>query len=212
MEKKLTKNEKGITLVALIITIIILLILAVVSIRAIRGDNILGKSEAGKNKYEEAKKNELNVLNNYESYFGTSKGNEEKIEKLFNKAYTLQSENNMITYAIKKTTTGNEVCAQSINIDSKKSSSWEKATISNVSSEFDAMTVYDNANNDSEIRIDPSKFVKITIIEKSSTILDAFGVQYEKERNLLYIRRIFYYRPKRWRKMQCFTWISICLC
>ncbi len=58
MEKKLTKNEKGITLVALIITIIILLILAVVSIRAITGDNILGKAEAGKNMYSEAEEEE----------------------------------------------------------------------------------------------------------------------------------------------------------
>ena len=58
MEKKLTKNEKGITLVALIITIIILLILAVVSIRAITGDNILGKAEAGKNMYSETEEEE----------------------------------------------------------------------------------------------------------------------------------------------------------
>ena len=53
-----TKNEKGITLVALIITIIILLILAVISIRAITGDNILGKSETAKNKYIEAQEKE----------------------------------------------------------------------------------------------------------------------------------------------------------
>ena len=65
MEKKLTKNEKGITLVALIITIIILLILAVVSIRAITGDNILGKSETAKEKYENAKSNELERLQEY---------------------------------------------------------------------------------------------------------------------------------------------------
>ena len=65
MEKKLTKNEKGITLVALIITIIILLILAVVSIRAITGDNILGKAEAGKEKYESAKKEEEKTLGDY---------------------------------------------------------------------------------------------------------------------------------------------------
>ena len=65
MEKKLTKNEKGITLVALIITIIILLILAVVSIRAITGDSILEKAEVGKNKYEEAKVEEEGKLNEY---------------------------------------------------------------------------------------------------------------------------------------------------
>ncbi len=65
METKLTKNEKGITLVALIITIIILLILAVVSIRAITGDNILGKSETAKEKYESAKKDEADRLGDY---------------------------------------------------------------------------------------------------------------------------------------------------
>ena len=58
MEKKLTKNEKGITLVALIITIIVLLILAVISIRAITGDNILGKSETAKGAYSEAEEKE----------------------------------------------------------------------------------------------------------------------------------------------------------
>ena len=58
MEKKLTKNEKGITLVALIITIIVLLILAVVSIRAITGDNILGKAESAKGKYSEGEEEE----------------------------------------------------------------------------------------------------------------------------------------------------------
>ncbi len=78
MEKKLTKNEKGITLVALIITIIILLILAVVSIRAITGDSILEKAEVGKNKYEEAKVEEEGKLNEYSDamdiYAGNSKG------------------------------------------------------------------------------------------------------------------------------------------
>ena len=65
MKKRLTKNEKGITLVALIITIIILLILAVVSIRAITGDNILGKAETAKEKYESANTNEIDILNDY---------------------------------------------------------------------------------------------------------------------------------------------------
>ncbi len=68
MEKRLTKNEKGITLVALIITIIILLILAVVSIRAITGDNILEKAEAGKEKYTNSKEVEEDRLRNYVDY------------------------------------------------------------------------------------------------------------------------------------------------
>ncbi len=75
MEKKLTKNEKGITLVALIITIIILLILAVVSIRAITGDNILGKSETAKEKYESAKKDEADKLGNYANSIETNGNN-----------------------------------------------------------------------------------------------------------------------------------------
>ena len=58
MEKKLTKNEKGITLVALIITIIILLILAVVSIRAIKDGGILSKTQTAKETYSEAEEEE----------------------------------------------------------------------------------------------------------------------------------------------------------
>ena len=75
MEKKLTKNEKGITLVALIITIIILLILAVVSIRAITGDNILGKSETAKEKYESAKKDETDRLGDYSNEIKINENN-----------------------------------------------------------------------------------------------------------------------------------------
>ena len=84
MEKELTKNEKGITLVALIITIIILLILAVVSIRAITGDNILGKSETAKEKYESAKSNELDILKDYENNIEPEKFD---VQKVMNKAY-----------------------------------------------------------------------------------------------------------------------------
>ena len=58
MEKKLTKNEKGITLVALIITIIILLILAIVSIRAIKDGGILSKTQSAKEIYSEAEEKE----------------------------------------------------------------------------------------------------------------------------------------------------------
>ena len=58
MEKKLTKNEKGITLVALIITIIVLLILAIVSIRAIKDGGILSKTQTAKETYSEAEEKE----------------------------------------------------------------------------------------------------------------------------------------------------------
>ena len=55
---KLTKNEKGITLVALIITIIILLILAIVSIRAIKDGGILSKTQTAKETYSESEEKE----------------------------------------------------------------------------------------------------------------------------------------------------------
>ena len=111
MEKKLTKNEKGITLVALIITIIILLILAVVSIRAITGDNILGKAEKAKEKYESAKGNELNVLKDYSNNI-----EQEKLDtkKVLNKAYvselqdgeviiySIVNENNNVKFSVKQ--------------------------------------------------------------------------------------------------------------
>ena len=58
MEKNLTKNEKGITLVALIITIIVLLILAVVSIRAIKDGGILSKTQTAKEVYSGAEEEE----------------------------------------------------------------------------------------------------------------------------------------------------------
>ena len=86
MEKKLTKNEKGITLVALIITIIILLILAVISIRAITGDNILGKSETAKNKYIEAKEQEKDTIADYEEYLDGKNNSTSKVEYFTNSA------------------------------------------------------------------------------------------------------------------------------
>ena len=55
---KSTKNEKGITLVALIITIIILLILAIVSIRAIKDGGILSKTQVAQKVYSESEEKE----------------------------------------------------------------------------------------------------------------------------------------------------------
>ena len=102
MEKRLTKNEKGITLVALIITIIVLLILAVVSIRAITGDNILGKAETGKNKYEKARKDELDILKSYE------KNIKFKIEEedILKKAYINEQDENTFILSIEKSESG----------------------------------------------------------------------------------------------------------
>ena len=51
--RKLFKNEKGITLIALVITIIVLLILAGVSIATLTGDNgIMNRAKGAKEKTE----------------------------------------------------------------------------------------------------------------------------------------------------------------
>lgn len=61
--KKILKNNKGITLVALVITIIVLLILASVTLRMVVGENgILKRAEQAKNIWEEAAQKEQNEL------------------------------------------------------------------------------------------------------------------------------------------------------
>ena len=72
----LTKNNKGITLIALVITIIVLLILAGVSIAMLTGDNgILTQAQRAKNETENAQANEKGVLENYEQYIeGSTNG------------------------------------------------------------------------------------------------------------------------------------------
>ncbi len=120
MEKKLTKKEKGITLVALIITIIILLILAVISIRAITGDNILGKSEKAKEKYESAKSNELDILKDYENSIEPENLD---VEKILNKAYIAEKNNVIMIYSIIDTNEGKKLKvrgvanAEGVNVD-----------------------------------------------------------------------------------------------
>ena len=52
MEKRYSKSNKGITLVALIITIVVLLILTAVIIKEINGDGIIGKAKSGSNKFK----------------------------------------------------------------------------------------------------------------------------------------------------------------
>ena len=73
--KKQRKNSNGITLIALVITIIVLLILAGVSIAMLTGDNgILTQAQNAKNRTEEAKVNEANVLTSYEQIINASTG------------------------------------------------------------------------------------------------------------------------------------------
>ncbi len=63
-----TKENSGITLIALIVTIIVLLILAAVSVKLIGGsEGILGKTSNAINKYKIAKKQEKDVLDEYEN-------------------------------------------------------------------------------------------------------------------------------------------------
>ncbi len=163
MEKKLTKNEKGITLVALIITIIILLILAVVSIRAITGDNILGKAETAKEKYESAKSNELDILKDYENNIGPEKVN---IEKIINKAYTWEakSDGNMMIYSIIEDAEGKKLNLKAVKIETGEDASSEYEgggayIVTDFSSEFDPITVYLDEKKE---EINSSKYIKLT--------------------------------------------------
>ena len=67
--KKIAKNRRGVTLIALVITIIVLLILAGVTIAMLTGDNgIISKAMQAKNKTEEARKTEEAGLKKIENY------------------------------------------------------------------------------------------------------------------------------------------------
>ena len=71
------KRNKGITLVAVVITVIILLILAAVAISMIGGDNgLFGKAKSAAEKYNEAAKNEADLINSLLSgnYTGSGEG------------------------------------------------------------------------------------------------------------------------------------------
>lgn len=61
------KQEKGITLIALIITVIVLLILAGTAISSIINDGVLSYTKNALVKYEEAEKNEQEMLNQLEN-------------------------------------------------------------------------------------------------------------------------------------------------
>ena len=74
-KRKITKTNKGITLIALIITIIVLLILAVVAIRAVTGDGILAHAKNARDKWEEATANEEAMLGNLTNYITDQSGN-----------------------------------------------------------------------------------------------------------------------------------------
>ena len=67
--KKMAKERRGVTLIALVITIIVLLILAGVTIAMLTGDNgIISKAMQAKIRTEEAKETEETGLNEIENY------------------------------------------------------------------------------------------------------------------------------------------------
>ena len=69
-----TRQEKGITLIALIITIVVLLILAVVTIGAIKNDGIITYADNSATKYKDAQTKEEGILGYYEEYLGGTVG------------------------------------------------------------------------------------------------------------------------------------------
>ena len=63
---KKTKEQKGITLIALIITIVVLMVLAAVAISSIQNDGIIGHAQNATNKFTQEQQKEQDMLNYYE--------------------------------------------------------------------------------------------------------------------------------------------------
>ena len=69
--KFVSKNSRGITLIALVVTIVVLIILATVSILAVFGDNgIIARAQTAKDTHQKGKADETNTLDDYASYIG----------------------------------------------------------------------------------------------------------------------------------------------
>ncbi len=64
--KGLSKNNRGITLVALVITIIILLILATISIQSLTNTGLFARAKEARDKTQNAAENQAKTLNEYE--------------------------------------------------------------------------------------------------------------------------------------------------
>lgn len=63
-----TLNNKGITLISLVVTIVVLVILVGIAITSIKGNNgLLSKALLARNRYKNAKDNEVNILDSYEA-------------------------------------------------------------------------------------------------------------------------------------------------
>ena len=93
--KKILKNKKGITLVALVVTIVILLILAGISISALTNTGIFEKAKDAKEKSEVAEKQQSETLDGYEKELNkyTSDNLEENIGVKFEKNTELHDKN-----------------------------------------------------------------------------------------------------------------------
>ena len=76
MKKEIkSKQEKGITLIALVVTIVVLLILAGVSISLVLNNNgVISKAKDAKNQYAEAQTNDEKQLNEVSDWIDTKVG------------------------------------------------------------------------------------------------------------------------------------------
>lgn len=93
-KKKLIKNAKGITLVALVVTIVMMLILVGITMVAVLGDNgVISKAKIAGNKYEKAEIDEIQYLNELSNLMHNyiSKDNSESSNKY---KFTIRFEDN----------------------------------------------------------------------------------------------------------------------
>ena len=121
--KKILKNTKGITLVALVITIIILLILAGISISALTNTGIFQKAKDAKQKSEDAALDQNTKLDEYENELDKylpEQGGEKLVDKVNDGTIKV---GDYISYTPDGASTENilqELATYSGNTDSKK--------------------------------------------------------------------------------------------
>lgn len=110
-EQKRTRQEKGITLIALIITIVVLLILAVVAIRAVQDGGIIDYAKNARDDYQAAQDEEETMLQNYlnvlkeETKTETEEGETDSSSKI---TWTKTSEGDLAVGSTVKTSTNEE--------------------------------------------------------------------------------------------------------
>ena len=72
---KKINNNKAITLIALVITIIVLLILAGITVAQLSGNNLFENAKLAKEKYQQAREQEDEILGDYEDSITGDRGN-----------------------------------------------------------------------------------------------------------------------------------------